>query len=176
MDHEEESPFGDDPGALVFRLNGGAASTVCNLDDPDDASWQHGGEFPDGPVCQSFAGGHHVHPIQAKRLSTPSQPYELIEVQGQLATFFGPDGEWVRWWFHNTTTLAALLLLEGPSTVHLHRSDLLRAGRSLLYPCRSEEYWRPCRFLGETDTELDLSGRPEGIGPIDPSEQLRQGE
>lgn len=122
----------------------GHTAAVCDPDDLDDAAWHASG----GPAvrCVLFWPGHNVHWIQARKgLATPAGPRLLLAVDGQWADLRDGTGALLRWRFHDTTTLSALLLLEGPATVYLHDHGLLRVGRSLLYPCLDQSSWTACR-------------------------------
>ena len=134
-------------GTPVLRLDGAGVSAVIDPTAPRGAA----GLDPAAPLdptaarCRSFAAGHAVHWIQVKLAGrTPGVPHLLLDVEGQHLLVRTPEDEVLRWRVHDPTPLRAMLLLDGPSTVHLHGHGLLVAGHTPLYPCRDLGAWRPC--------------------------------
>ena len=161
--HPDGLVVGDRP---ILRMRpDGHVDAVCDPDDPDDPAWQP--SAAPAVRCALYRPGHNVHWIQARKaLRTPAVPYLLVTAEGQWADLVAPTGELCRWRFHDTNNLVALLLLEGPSTVHLHEYGLLRAGRSLLYPCSGEQEWTDCS-PGRPPAET-ARPRPAPLAATDP--------
>jgi hypothetical protein len=134
---------------MVFRMDPGfTAAAVCDPDDPDDPSWVPAGPPPHtaAATCCLYRPGHHVHWIQAKKgLRSPARPFTLLDSTVDTITVADEDGALATWRLHDTAIPTALLLLEGTSTLYLHEHELLRAGRSLMYPCRDPQRWQDCR-------------------------------
>ena len=135
-------------GTPVLRLDGAGFSAVVDPSSPQGAA----GRDPAPPLdpavarCRSYVAGHAVHAIQMKLAArTEGVPHLLLDVEGRDLLVRTPQEEVVRWRVHDPTPLRAMLLLDGPSTVHLHGHGLLMAGHTPLYPCRDLEAWVPCR-------------------------------
>ena len=127
---------------FVLRLAEGGVAAVIDPEDADGAAARQGGAvlLPEAAACGTFRPGHRVHWIQVgKAARTPGVPHRLLDADEHEVLVRDPGGATLTWWLHDTTPLRALLLLEGPSTVHLHGHGVLMAGHTPLHPCRGSE-------------------------------------